>query len=69
MPDVRRLAHQDSTEQPGGNPMTVRLHTTARCRECDWTATGPNADKEAEKHMKTTKHHSTETKSEPQEEK
>ena len=41
------------------------LTTTARCYECAWTETGPDADRAAEKHMKRTGHHSTGTSSTP----
>ena len=49
--------------------MTTTLTTTARCYECAWTETGPDADKAAERHMKRTGHHSTGSKSVPEEEK
>lgn len=42
------------------------LTTTARCYECAWTETGPDADKAAEQHMKRTGHHSTGSKSVPE---
>lgn len=45
--------------------MTTTLTTTARCYECAWTETGPDADKAAERHMKRTGHHSTGSKSTP----
>lgn len=45
--------------------MTTTLTTTARCYECAWTETGPDADKAAERHMKRTGHHSTGTRSTP----
>lgn len=47
--------------------MTTTLATTARCYECAWTETGPDADRAAERHMKRTGHHSTGTKATPEE--
>lgn len=36
--------------------MKVHLTTTSRCIQCDWTAQGPTADREATKHVKDTGH-------------
>lgn len=49
--------------------VVMRVVIRARCYECAWTETGPDADKAAEKHMKRTGHHSTGSKSVPEEEK
>ena len=36
--------------------MPSALRTDALCRGCEWTAEGPAADKQAEKHVKATGH-------------
>ena len=36
--------------------MTVTVRQYAHCRECDWVFDGPNPDKAAEKHTRTTGH-------------
>ncbi len=48
--------------------MAVTLTHTARCNDprdrCDWSATGPDADRQAEQHTRRTRH-STVTCSQP----
>lgn len=44
----------------------VRLTTTATCQACEWTATGPGADRAAERHTRDAAH-TTEVVSRPEE--
>lgn len=49
--------------------LTARcLGTTAHDDDCDWTVTGPDADKQAEKHIRTTGHVGTLTSGRPESE-
>lgn len=46
----------------------VRVTTRAHCHACEWTATGPGADRAAERHTRTAgRGHATETITTPEE--